>query len=140
MTCLPAGVGDDCISIGTGSYDVDIQNVSCGPGHGIRYVGRTHYSPLSVLFTYLFFPILNSNIGLKREKKSRITYASLGPVPFLVVLSSLIYNKFGSQTVLFVYIRCRRSICCLDVGTGQPAILSIRFRRKQQSVRNIQSV
>ena len=29
--------GDDCISIGPNNQNIWIQDISCGPGHGIRY-------------------------------------------------------------------------------------------------------
>ena len=29
--------GDDCISIEDGSHSVRATNITCGPGHGIRY-------------------------------------------------------------------------------------------------------
>lgn len=36
ITGITIGTGDDCISIGPGSYNITVANVLCGPGHGIR--------------------------------------------------------------------------------------------------------
>ncbi|KAL3621604.1 hypothetical protein CASFOL_036516 [Castilleja foliolosa] len=49
--------GDDCVSIGPGSINLWIENVSCGPGHGIR--GRS-----------CLYEIFRFNIKLSTRKSS----------------------------------------------------------------------
>lgn len=34
------GTGDDCISVGPGTSHLWIENIACGPGHGIRYKNK----------------------------------------------------------------------------------------------------
>jgi len=40
-------IGDGCVSVGCGAIDLNISNINCRPGHGIRFVFAYLISTLS---------------------------------------------------------------------------------------------
>lgn len=51
-------LGDDCIALNGGSYDINITSVTCGPGHGIRFA-HIQINHLFSLFSnfFLLYPL-----------------------------------------------------------------------------------
>ncbi|XP_020519400.1 probable polygalacturonase At2g43860 [Amborella trichopoda] len=61
--------GDDCISIGDGSYDVNISQVTCGPGHGIRAIHLNQLAPHNGCCTWFTWKTDFEKIDLSRWSK-----------------------------------------------------------------------
>ncbi|PIN04026.1 Polygalacturonase [Handroanthus impetiginosus] len=59
--------GDDCVSIGSGCYDVDIRNITCGPGHGISIgsLGNRYSRACATNITVRDSVIKNSDNGVR---------------------------------------------------------------------------
>ncbi|ONK81043.1 uncharacterized protein A4U43_C01F24620 [Asparagus officinalis] len=63
------GTGDDCISVGDHVYDIGIENINCGPGHGISVgsLGRggTEASVEEVHVRYVYFQNTTNGARIK---------------------------------------------------------------------------
>ncbi|KAL4202240.1 hypothetical protein AMTRI_Chr02g220100 [Amborella trichopoda] len=82
--------GDDCVSIGAGCSHVDIENITCGPGHGISIgsLGVHHTQACVSNVTVTNVVIKNSDNGVR----IKTWQGGMGSVTFITFESVLMEN------------------------------------------------
>jgi polygalacturonase len=70
------GTGDDCVSIVSDSFDIVIQNVNCGPGHGISIgslgKGKSEARVAGVLVDRVFLHDTTNGLRIKTWQTSAV--------------------------------------------------------------------
>ncbi|KAI9185857.1 hypothetical protein LWI28_011338 [Acer negundo] len=86
------GTGDDCVSIGSGSRDINVTNVQCGPGHGIS-IGSLGAGPNEDDVTGVhvtFCNLTNTMYGVRTK-----TFAK----SFQSTFSNIVYDQINPHDV-----------------------------------------
>ena len=80
ITNADIGTGDDCISFGDGTQDITVNQVTCGPGHGISVGSLGKYQNeqpvLEIRVTSTILSNTDNGVGIKTWPSSPSRVAS----------------------------------------------------------------
>ncbi|WOL17508.1 polygalacturonase-like [Canna indica] len=117
------GTGDDCITIGSGSSDVNITGITCGPGHGIS-IGSLEAGNSEVAVEQIYV----NNCTIKQTQNGvRIKTWQTSAVR----VSDVHYTQVNGTTTskLGINFRCSETVPCTGITMED---VSLRNHRRQK--------
>ncbi|GFP99920.1 exopolygalacturonase clone gbge184 [Phtheirospermum japonicum] len=120
---LQVATGDDCVSIGEGSSNVNISGVFCGPGHGIsigslgKYEGEQDVSLINVMNCTL----TNTTNGIRIKTYAPSPPSSAHDITFQHILMDGVYNP-----IIIDQHYCPKHKSC-SKGESNVEIKSVKF-------------
>ncbi|GMP67815.1 hypothetical protein CsSME_00027681 [Camellia sinensis var. sinensis] len=113
------GTGDDCISMVSGSQNIDISDVSCGPGHGISIgsLGRSPYEEHVTDFKFenIFMSKVNNPIIIDQQYCPRPNCDENAQSE--VQISNVTFKNIwgSSSSKVAVTLKCSRIVPCENI-------------------------
>ncbi|KAK1310189.1 hypothetical protein QJS10_CPA08g01170 [Acorus calamus] len=117
--------GDDCVSLGSGSVNISISNVACGPGHGIsvgslgKYPGEADVSQVLVRNCTLTGTM--NGVRIKTWQDSNVLKAR--DFTFEDIIMNDVYNPIIIDQRYCPYAKCN------DKASSRVQISDVSFRR-----------
>ncbi|KAL2330769.1 hypothetical protein Fmac_018350 [Flemingia macrophylla] len=103
------GTGDDCISIVSGSKDVLVTNVKCGPGHGISIgslgVGHSKAEVSDVLVNRAFIIGTSNGVRIKTWQRSAVQVSN-------IIYQNIVGTSASEEAIKF---DCSKTVPCKGI-------------------------
>nr|GME13863.1 polygalacturonase QRT2-like [Ipomoea batatas] len=114
ITHSKISTGDDCVSIGDYTSNVEINNIACGPGHGISIgsLGKSGniVQVESIHVRNVFFSGTTNGARIKTWQVGRGTVRD-------VIFENLLFNYVGNPIIIDQHY-CNIQGACRDTGSG----------------------
>ncbi|KAK4420932.1 Exopolygalacturonase [Sesamum alatum] len=115
--------GDDCISMVSGSQNIDIHDVSCGPGHGISIgsLGRSHEHEYVMGISVRNCTFIGSDNGLRIKTWAPSSYSVASDIVFQDIVM-----KNSRNPIVIDQQYCPSPPCYLQQGGSSSSAVQIK--------------